>query len=279
MEYICKTTRPLYMFRGRKGERRFGRSTAIVHSLTATSLLPVPSRARRRGIASPAAAIIETNPGRPAFPNSVCSNYFSHCPCCLRSWRRAAATTTRQTPRRCKHRTAHPRIWRRRSRPSCSNRRKCPPDRRREALPTRPMNNWQAPRRRNRPGSNRSDACCPVRSRSCRPRTRARGPRLGGIQNSAGVYETPAGAGETFTMNSQAALTSDWAATYSDFSDVRWGEIDRVHCDESTWIRITGFERVHRRNPNAGAWRAHPGSRTHVRHCTASYHRPGRSPC
>ena len=35
-------------------------------------------------------------------------------------------------------------------------------------------------------------------------------PARGGIQNSAGVYETPTGAGETFTMNSQAALTSDW---------------------------------------------------------------------
>jgi hypothetical protein len=81
----------------------------------------------------------------------------------------------------------------------------------------------------------------------------------GGIQNSAGVYETPAGAGETYTMNSEAALTSDWAAAYSDFDDVRWGEIDRSLGDESTWIRITGLEECIVETPTPGPGAPSPG--------------------
>src|SRR5687768_14373180 len=64
----------------------------------------------------------------------------------------------------------------------------------------------------------------------------------GGIQNSVSVYETPFGAGQTFTANKEAALSADWAESYPDFTDVRWRAVDRTLGDESAWVRITGVE-------------------------------------
>ena len=178
----------------------------------------------------------------------------------LRSWRRAATTTTRQTPRPVQAPTpAHPRIWRRRSRPSCSNRRKCPPDCRREALPTRPMNNWQAPRRRNWPGSNRSDACCPVRSRSCRPRPRARGPGSGRHPEFRRRVRDSHRRRRNLHHEQSGCPHQRLGGTYSDFSDVRWGEIDRPLGDESTGLGLPGSKECIVETPTPGPGAPTPG--------------------
>ena len=60
-------------------------------------------------------------------------------------------------------------------------------------------------------------------------------------------------------MNSQAALTSDWAATYSDFSDVRWGEIDRPLGDESTGSGLPGSKECIVETPTPGPGAPTPG--------------------
>ena len=84
-------------------------------------------------------------------------------------------------------------------------------------------------------------------------------PGRGGIQNSASVYETAAGATETFATRAEAARTNNWAENYSDLADVRWNELDRPLGDESAWIRITGLEECIVETPSPGPGAPTPG--------------------
>lgn len=67
-------------------------------------------------------------------------------------------------------------------------------------------------------------------------------PARGGIQNSASVYVDNAGAASAFSVRSEAARTNDWPANYTDLTDVKVAQVDRVIGDETYWLRVTGLD-------------------------------------
>jgi hypothetical protein len=65
-------------------------------------------------------------------------------------------------------------------------------------------------------------------------------PLRGGVETSASVYTTPAGASQTFQDTAAQARANDWVANYPSIKDLKVNEIQRPIGDESLWLRITG---------------------------------------
>ena len=64
-----------------------------------------------------------------------------------------------------------------------------------------------------------------------------------GMQNTASLYKTAAGAGEALAEGVSGARATDWKTVYSDQSDVKMDELPLPSgTDEGAWFRISGAD-------------------------------------
>lgn len=63
------------------------------------------------------------------------------------------------------------------------------------------------------------------------------------VTSAASLYRTPDGASASFADAAQDARNSDWAAAYTDLTEMEVREVERPDlADEVVWIRITGIQ-------------------------------------
>jgi len=72
------------------------------------------------------------------------------------------------------------------------------------------------------------------------PRLDPASPIRGGIQNSASVYTSSLGAGDSFRQTEAAARGNNWQANHPEMLELKVTEVPVTFGDESIWLRLAG---------------------------------------